>query len=336
MEQTLKVYGPTPHGRRWRVELREGTRRSYKSFESPADAARWAEQARKKAAVAGVSLDHYLTKYVEHLGRQNLSKATLSAASYAARGLLQDVLDQSPLAITPDVARKLYKAAQSKWAVAYHREALYVARRVWKWLERERVVRSNPWTTVEPEGRPNRGKTQLTLDETRKFSDVLVARLDTDAGALPVLMALLMGLRVGEILNATSRDVDDGGRLFRANGKTGLRVVGVPDVLVEPLRRRALVSEGGKLFPFDASGIRYRVERYCKLAGVTSVTTHGLRGTCSTLSIRLGTDPNNLARALGQTLAVNRRHYTAPGALETANSEIVSNVIFMNRDKGVG
>jgi integrase len=330
MQQTLKVYGPTMHGRKWRVELREGDRRRYKSFESPADAARYAEKTRKSVASAGVTLDSCLDSWLVDLGRQNLSEGTRSLCWYRVAGMLKGHLDWSPVAVTPDVARKLYKALQDRWEVATHREALHVTRRFWRWLMTEKVAKTNPWVDIAPVGKANKGKTQLTVNECRQLIDYLLGC--REQLALPVLTALMLGLRVGEVLSVTTRDVDDGGRLLHVTGKTGRRPVPVPLMLQGVLRARAERAQGGKLWPVKRNAVRVAVGRFCKAAGVTVVTTHALRGTHATLALLSGASAPEISALIGNSPVMLKEHYLAPGAVETANIESVSKTLFPNEN----
>ena len=75
---------------------------------------------------------------------------------------------------------------------------------------------------MKPIDRVNTGKTQLTLDETRKLNAWLFQRAESgDEGATAVLTQLVLGLRSSEVLGRKVRDLDDGGRaLCLPGGKT--------------------------------------------------------------------------------------------------------------------
>lgn len=321
---SIKVYGPTMHGRKWRVELREGDRRRYKSFESPADAARYAEKTRKTAQTAGTTIDHYIDQFLAELGRRNLSPETIRMQRYAIRGLLQPVQDQSPVSITPERARTLYKAMHERWAVMYHREALKKTRRFWSWLTSEGVVKTNPWNEVQGVGKPNRGKTQLSIDETRQFIGYCL-----EHDLLPAVLAVVMGLRAGEIVRLTVRDIDNNGTVLRVNGKTGFRPVLIPRSLQGVLLDQARTVGSGRLWPqLTTRRLRYYVRKACQTVGVTVVTTHGLRGTRSTLALLALSGADQIASDLGHsTLETTKQSYFAPGAFESARSQGVEQLL---------
>lgn len=121
--------------------------------------------------------------------------------------------------------------------------------------------------------------------------------------------------------------------MAEAKTDAGRRVQHVPT----PLQPR-LVAQArdriGQLFPgVTRHAVHYDCDRLCRVAGVPSVGPHGLRGTYATLSTTGGTSPEALMRALGQTSTdVARRHYVAPGALESARARAGWRVI----EGGVG
>ena len=146
-------------------------------------------------------------------------------------------------------------------------------------------------------------------------------------------VALLMGLRNGEVVARVVRDLDDGGKVLVIDGaKTaaGSRRVEIPDVLRPHLLQ--LAKDRGameRLFPgLTKDGMRYWTRRLCESAGLPAVTPHGLRGTNATASLRANTNPHLVAAALGHTsIAVTLRHYANPEAVAQARQEVATAVL---------
>ena len=67
---------------------------------------------------------------------------------------------------------------------------------------------------------------------------------------------------------------------------------------------------------------------FCKRAGLPRVCPHSLRGLHSSLAVKAGATSTYVARALGHgSDAVTRKHYLAPGALDSARSARVVDVL---------
>ena len=126
-------------------------------------------------------------------------------------------------------------------------------------------IRQNPLAGVKPIGKRRRGKAQLRINETRRLVAHAILQAcwsDEEAGtpnlrfnregALAVLVALLMGMRAGEVVMIEKRDLDDGGKLlWISDSKTeaGKRTLRVPAVLQHLLRQQARRARGDRLWP---------------------------------------------------------------------------------------
>ena len=201
----------------------------------------------------------------------------------------------------------------------------------------------SPFDEIEPVGRRHKGKPQPRLDEAREW---LAVALDMGAewpGAIAAAVALLMGLRAGEIVSRTARDLDDGGRLLWVTGKTNEecepRQVEVPEVLQEPLRQLAQRHQLGPLFGFRGEKMvtwwtRKAWEEMNERRGKVGLdpipmpakewrllSAHSLRGLHATLAAQSGITAHVVAGALGHGVAMLRGNYAQPGALETGASK---------------
>ena len=136
-----------------------------------------------------------------------------------------------------------------------------------------------------PIGRANTRKAQLRHNEARRLCSVCYELAPTDDGALAVLVALLMGLRAGEVVTRTVRDLDDGGRILWVDDTEGWspktaaarRQVEVPAPLITLLMQRTRDKlPAALLFPakrgarHDRGWVRLETKRLCKLAQVPS------------------------------------------------------------------
>lgn len=220
---------------------------------------------------------------------------------------------------------------------------------------RKGYLRESPFESVQPVGRPNRGKKQLRFDEAERFITAAFRMFDEggDAMALAAVTALLLGCRSGEVRHLRVRDLDCGGaKLWVAardsdyRGKThnAARDPDVPDVL----RPRLLKQVAGRspdayLFGIASTGrpkshqvFHYAVRRVCVAAGVPIVCPHSLRGLWATAGVRSGALSHAVASALGHgSFAVTEKHYVRPGALDGARTERLVQMLDLDRTKHV-
>lgn len=162
-------------------------------------------------------------------------------------------------------------------------------------------LRSNPPDKVKPVGQKRHGKPQLTINEARLLYGVYLREAERDDGALGVLLALTMGMRTGEVVSRTMRDLDDGGRLLRVMSNEALGFL--PNV-----------SE--------------QTPRFCKVSGIPVVCAHSLRGVASTAPVGAGVEVEAVASLLGhESSRIARQSYTRPGTVEQAERERTQRVL---------
>ncbi len=147
------------------------------------------------------------------------------------------------------------------------------------WLAERKMISVNPLSGVKAKGRrTHHGKAQLRLYEARRWTAKAFELADAgEDGAVGALMALLLGLRAGEITARDVRDLDEGGAVLwvpTSKTKAGVRTVEVPD----EVRWYLLVQAKGKgpSAPlFTGTGgrshwrdwVRKNVARICKSQG---------------------------------------------------------------------
>lgn len=306
-----RVLGPYPDRRSWRLLLvaADGTRRmELLATRERAEARR--RELEAALVVVAATLDEAIDAYERHLtAKGNRPRSVLETARRLRRfwGDLDVALED----LSPSRARARYEAMVAAGLAAdSHRNYLAEAKTFCRWLVAQRWIGRSPLEAVAGVGRRRHGKPQLRLDEARAWrahAHELAAA--GDEGAVAALLALLCGLRAGEIVGLRVRDLDDGGRLlWVASAKTaaGVRQVAVPEELRGYLAERAGGRDGAASI---WSGRHWRdwpreaAQRISRGAGVPATTAHGLRGLAATLAgaaaVLAGSGLGGVAQALG-------------------------------------
>ena len=339
-----RVIGPYKERAGWRVvAITNGRRRSYVAV-SEADGLRLKRKLERALAKAqppcvGELMQTWLAEKVR-AGR--CLPVTQRDQRVRLRALLAPCADRPPAEVTEKMARAMYERyAESPRGkgrpptAATHRNALGLARAFFAWAVRSGYARVNPFAGIAPMGRPHRGKLQLRITEARAFLAAALAHADTRGDSLGVgaATALLLGLRVSEVLCCRVRDLDDHGRILWIEGtKTAAarRRLTVPDVL-RPRLLRLADSRGPLCFlfgelrpgqPRPRVALWRLVRRLCAEARVPVVTTHSLRGLHATLAVQAGAVTHAVAAALGHaSFKITERHYAQAEAVEGARSQ---------------
>lgn len=252
--------------------------------------------------------------------------------------------------ITPARAAAMYEAETRRVidgksrpvAAASHRTVLGQCKRFYAWAVEQGYTPQNPFAAVKPVGKPKVGKSQLRIDEARRFVSLAIAKAQQgDRAATCALMALMLGMRASEVLCRIVRDLDDAGRvLWITRGKTdnARRRLEVPEVL-RPLLTRLVDGKGPEELLFGSSPIGTgkpltdawlwgHVQKLCDEAGVPRVSTHSLRGLHSTLALEAGATSSAVAAALGHgSFQITARHYAAPGTIDRVRSKTVEQTL---------
>lgn len=347
-EHRGRVYGPydeRPDGWRVVVVSAAGTRSSHlAATERAGHALRISLEAELEAEARTVS--QALEEYRAHLVAKGNKARSRETTMDRVTGFFAGAPDRDPpipdareeFLVDIGTARcaRLYDAVAARCAVDTHRNVLKETRTFFRWAKKRGLVGANPLLTedgelaVEGIGRRNLGKLQLRIDEARRFRAVAVplARAG-DRGALAALLTLMMGMRSGEVLRLAARDLDDKGRLIWIaaddvdEGKTELarRALRVEPELAPLLRKVAKECAGGDVFPTRQNKWLWRaVRRICKQAGIPVVSSHGLRGTHSSIATEFGESSSAVAAQLGHTERVNKKHYTSRSAAAARTS----------------
>lgn len=279
--------------------------------------------ARETITVASAALEYLAAKSCAESSRETVR---LKLCSFLA-----DKLSEHPEEITPQWCRERYAQLVKRYAVCTHHSRLAVTQQFLSWCVAKGYLRTNPAAEIEPEGEPNRGKPQLTLDEARTLAGVLFAELDAKGPqrehALVILSCLYLGTRVSEVLFRTVRDLDDRGAVLRipyGKSKNAVRRLRLPEEL-QPYWKEQAQSKLpiAPLFSLSRTVITNWSYRFCDRASVLGVCPHSFRGLHATLEVQDGAELSAVARRLGNTPDVARRHYVTVGTIEQAAADRV-------------
>lgn len=344
ISESARVLGPYPNGQKWRLVVKEGTRRKSMVF----DTREQAEGVRGSLLTAledracraiGDTVDEYLA----FKQKRGCTERTLRTV----RDKLIPFLPASETlrSITPEVAERLYAEQTEKVAVATHHKNLRDAKAFFGYCIRQKYLTENPFADVQPIGKANAGKPQLRTDEARKLSDYLIGRAtDGDLYALALIVQVLLGLRSGEALKLRKRDLDCGGKVVVIDGtktKNARRTLELdaPSVRTlllrrcEPLAADALIFVNTAGAQIATSTLWKKLALYCRRADVPTVCPHSLRGLHSTLAVKAGATSTYVAQALGHSSdAVTRRHYIEPAALDAVRASRVAEALLGESD----
>jgi integrase len=326
-----RALGPYPErgGKRWRVVVVDASgARVSQYFESEGEAKSFIGSFRVAAAEAeSLTVEDALKLYRESRIARGLSEFTTKYEFFRLRGFL-------PIGValpnfTPTLAQKTYDTYTQCHAVDTHRQALSDAKQFFAYAVKQKLTTSNPFAGVEGVGTRNRGKTQLRIDEARRWTEEALRRAGLgEPGAIAALCALWLGMRRTEIQRITARDVDDGGRVLWVEGtktRAARRRVRVPARLAEPLAKLAGTHEPtSRIFPGSEKWVIRWVRKICVSANVPIITTHSLRGLHASLAEDAGVSAEAVAKALGHTSpSMTHAHYTQPEVVSAARQERV-------------
>ena len=353
-----RVNGPYPDrgGTRFRVRIFDRGKRKDLYFRTERDALDCIAEARRGLSSSrSRALADLIDDYISQKERLGLAKPeTCVDQRERVRWFLNDYLEDDIGTLTPKKALALYqdtvqrpsKKTGKQMAAASHRHYLALTKGFFLWAVREGHVEHSPFKEVQPIGRVSAGKPQLRIEEAKLFVDEALRRFDqhADVLALGSAVALLMGLRAGEVLRRQARDVDRGGAiLWIDTGKTrnARRFLDVPTVLQPRLIKLASQRRPEELL-FGTSRVGkprvhqilwQTVHRICDAAGVPRVCTHSLRGLWATLGVQAGAVSHAVAASLGHgSFAMTEKHYAQPEAVSGARTARMVEMLSLGSD----
>jgi integrase len=302
----------------------------------------------REAIGGAVTVTEAIDNYCEHTRAAGARERSVITTGHQLRRFFGPVLNATLDVVTPRKAADLYEALRTvpgpkgkTLAVRTQRTCLAQAKTLFGWCVEKRLVKVNPIAGLKPIGLANRGKPQLRIDEAKKLVALCLPLAEQgEDGALAVLLALLLGMRAGEIISRTGRDLDDGGRVlwiddtaagWQTKSRAGKRRIEVPEVLQPLLRRRTdgklasvpLFPSPSKTGLHRVSWVSNNVRRLCKAADVPGVCAHALRGQHATIAIRAGITPHVVSGALGhESPEITLGAYAMPGSAQSGAAKI--------------
>jgi integrase len=339
-----RVLGPYPIGKQWRVVVvGPGGERDSRFYPSEEKAREVIRAVRREFAKEGdKTVKEGLEMYERYLlddkgnkpGSVEDTMYRLGAFFPDDEMLLRDLNSRVSAAYYESLRSRKTRLGRS-FSVDSHRNILAEAKSFLRWCVRKQkwIVR-NPLDEVEGVGKRRHGKTQLRVDEARKWLAKAVGLADDgEDGAVAALLALVMGMRANEIVSRVVRDLDDDGQLLwipDSKTEAGRRTLQVPE-LIRPFLKD--LAEGkapdAKLFGHHwRDWVRKWVNRICDMADVPKVTAHGMRGLHSTLAIENGVSAHVVAASLGhESSTTTVQSYVKPEAMAGAQQRRVLNVL---------
>ena len=351
-----RVLGPyAEENDRWRIiVLEKGVRRS-EYLSSQSEARKRITQLRKQqgkaeALTVGKMLEAFSTE--RELSGKVLPATSLIQAA-RVRDFLFSILEARVSSVTPISAAKLYADLVMKPnrvkgippSVATHRAYLSLAKNLFYWGVKKGIVTTSPFASVMAVGKPNAGKTQLRIEEARRFVRAALDYYESRRKpiAIAAVMALTMGLRASELLRRKVRDLDDGcSVLWIDHGKTrnAKRHLLIPE-FIRPYLRGLIEDRGQEAYLFESSRPRepFRhqvlwamVQRLCAQAHTTVVCTHSLRGLYATLAVESGALSETVASSLGHgSFAMTERHYAQASSISNVKTARVDQLLGTTR-----
>jgi integrase len=323
----MKVFGPYPHKKKWRIMIRLGSTQKAQSFGTEAEAKAEIRKLRIEAhKQSGISVEKAIEAYAEKLRTNGLRERSIETTCYRLLNFFA-TMHSAPLAkVTAAQARALY--AKVPGSVDSRRNILAEAKTF------VRKAKECSWTDLElladvqGEGRRRFGKPKLTLDESRKFLAACIQLAASNeqgerTAGVACAMALLFGMRASEITGMQVRALDGNGtiiRITRAKTQAGIRSLQIPDWFQPYLARLAEGKASDEpLIGRNRTWLHRCVRATCKAAGVSMVSPHGLRGTHGDLALTAAVSPKAVSEALGhESLTTTYRHYADEGITQAA------------------
>ena len=347
-----RVVGPYEERGRWRIVVIENGERKSFFFPTQEEALKLRGEFIKEVVQPhSRKLSDVLTEWENARVRSGVCKPkTAIEQARRVRLFLEPFLEQDFDALTPRRAAALYlnyteqlsNRTGKLLSAATHHLALTVAKDLYNWAIKRGYISLNPFKEVKAIGKTNAGKSQLRIDEARRFADSARQYFEEENKPLAVgaLLALTMGLRTSEVLKRVVRDLDDGARyLWIDEGKTAKarRHLEVPALVQPYLRRLACGKRPDELLfgvgertgkPHLRQSMHRTVRQLCERAGVPRVCTHSLRGLWATLAVGSGMASHAVAESLGHhSFSVTKKHYAQPSAVTNVSTARVAGML---------
>ena len=296
------------------------------------------------------TIDVLLEQYLKYLTIDN-SEKTMKTREGRLRLPIQAILRKEPRELTAELlADAMYAWAEGK-KTSTVRSGLQEVKAFWRWMLLFKIISKKQWEDIWEEApvalfmkqfpkRDQEVRPQYTVDEANDILLRLLPLVTSNPTGIEsiTLIALIGGLRIGEILNLQAKDLDNNCRVIRVGGtgskkaktEAGNRVVEVPDFFVPVLQSlKTGVPPNTKLFPLTYDQAYPRVIALQESLGLDALAFHALRRTNATLRVLGGQDPEAIERAFGHTDFKNMtcKHYVASGTVENQAQKRASQML---------
>ena len=252
------------------------------------------------------------TKSFDDMVEKYMEKHAHSRDVYTIKPLLETFGGVTLLEITTPLAAEYQdeRLEDAEPATVYQelsllRRMFNVARKRWGWVTRNPVSDGDLQFSV---GNRNARDRWLTIDEEQTF----LANATNPAWLRPlVTTALHTGMRRGELLALTWKDVDFKARLIRVEkSKNGeKRSIPMSRTLQETLKAINMRDISGTVFPISVRSLRAAYGRTLEKAGITDFHFHDLRHTFATRLVQAGQDLYKVQKLLGHKSIVMTQRY---------------------------
>lgn len=347
-EETMIYYkwlgNPTRHHAKFRIYYCESSGdRGFKSFSSEAEALGWKDDQSRHVNPTGHPIGPEIEIYLE--SSKKLEESSKTTLRYRLKALVKD---REAIPVESFPWEKAWKQHIAPMAAATQIGVLAAVNGFVASLKEKGTVKSAaPLKGLKVEGRKSRGKKQVRIDEATKL--VQKASESNDPESLAVVVTLMFGLRVGETVRLTVRDVDARGTILWVDGTKNSgskRRAEIP-----PSLRPALVAltkgRPGDDLLFVLEGRRARrckdvhkarkdlvtrrLRALCKAVGLPILTPQSLRGMHATFSREAGQTAQSVATALGHNnVTTQRRHYLRPGVEVEVSAKVLQDLLATN------
>lgn len=259
----------------------------------------WFEKQKAKSVTFDEMVKKYLQKYCKMRDEHSLKKLLPAFGSYTLAGITTEMISDYR-----DERLKSVKPATVYQELSLMRRMFNVARREWKW------TKENPAADLSfVVGNRNARERWLSTEEEK----LLLEKAANPGWLRPLLiMALHTGMRRGEILNLTWKDVDFMRRLVRVMKSKNGEKKSIPmsqTVLMTLKGVGKVVDISGKVFPISVRSLREAFGKTLDKAGIKDFHFHDLRHTFATRLVQNGVDLYKVKELLGHKTIVMTMRY---------------------------
>jgi len=185
------------------------------------------------------------------------------------------------------------------------RRMFNVARKEWKW------IKENPVADLSFSiGNKNARERWLSVEEEK----LLLVKATNPEWLRPlIIVALHTGMRRGEILNLTWKDIDFVRRVIRVmQSKNGeKRTIPMSQTVLMTLKGFGKVIDiSGRVFPIAVRSLREAYDKTLEKAGIKDFHFHDLRHTFATRLVQNGVDLYKVKELLGHKTIVMTMRYS--------------------------